>query len=279
LKKIVIILLVVISACHSKPKPGERVVARVNDTYLYVKDLNGVLPKNISAKDSTQLINDYIDNWIHQQLVIKQAEKNLSDDDKNFTKQLEDYKNSLLVYKYENQLIKQNLDTLITDNEIAAYYETNKSNFELKENIVKVLYVKVPRRVAISTAKAYINSERPADKKKLQDFCAKYAVNYYLDDENWLLFNDILKEIPINTYNQEEYLKNNRIIDIQDSAYSYLLNIKGFMIKEGISPLSFEKNKIRDIIINKRKLKLIDDMQKDVYATAVKKGTFEIMKK
>jgi hypothetical protein len=107
----------------------------------------------------------------------------------------------------------------------------------------------------------------------------KYAVNYYLDDQNWLLFNDILKEIPIATYNQEEYLKNNRTIEIQDSTYSYLMNIKGFMIKEGLSPLSFEKKNIRDIIMNKRKLKLIEDMQKEVYSNGVKKGSFEIIKK
>jgi hypothetical protein len=279
LKKIVFVLLVFICACKSNPKPGERAVARVYDTYLYVKDLDGKLPANISATDSAQLMNEYIETWIRQQLLIKQADKNLSDEDKDFTKQLEDYKNSLLVYKYETQLIKQNLDTSLTDNEIADYYEKNKSNFELKENIVKVIYVKIPRSVPMTTAKLYISSDRPADRKKLHDFCVKYAVNYYLDDQNWLLFNDILKEIPINTYNQEEYLKNNRTIEIQDSGFSYLLSIKGFMIKDGISPLSFEKKNIREIIINKRKLKLVEDMQKDVYANAVKKGAFEIIKK
>lgn len=278
MKKIIFIILIFISACKSNPKPDERIVARVNDTYLYVKDLNGVLAKNISKADSTELIKEYIDNWVHQQLLIKQAEKNLSDADKDFTKQLQDYKNSLMIYKYENQLVKQNLDTLITDKEIADYYDKNQSNFELKENIVKVIYVKVPKAVSIAIPRLYINSDKPADKKRLQDFCAKYAVNYYLDDQNWLLFNDILKEIPINTYNQEEYLKNNRVIQIEDSSFSYLLNIKGFMIKEGVSPLSFERNRIRDIILNKRKLKLIDDMQKDVYINAVKKGSFEIMK-
>jgi hypothetical protein len=279
LKNIVFVLLVFICACKSDPNPNERVVAKVNDTYLYAKDLNGLLPKNISAEDSTLLISEFIDNWIRQQLLIKQAEKNLSDEDKDFTKQLEDYKNSLLIYKYETQLIQQNLDTLITDKEIADYYDKNKSNFELKENIVKVIYVKVPKAVPISTAKLYIGSDKPADRKKLQDFCIKYAVNYYLDDQNWLLFSDILKEIPINTYNQEEYLKNNRIIEIQDSIFSYLLNIKGFMIKDGLSPLSFEETRIHDIILNKRKLKLIEDMKKDVYTNAVKKGSFEVMKK
>jgi len=278
LKKIVFVLLIFICACKSNPDPGERVVARVYDSYLYVKDLDRKLPANISKADSAALMNEYVDTWIRQQLLVKQADKNLADEDKDFTKQLEDYKNSLLIYKYETQLIKQNLDTAVTDNEIADYYEKNKSNFELKENIVKVIYVKIPRSVPITTAKLYIGSDKPADRKRLHDFCVKYAVNYYLDDQNWLLFNDILKEIPINTYNQEEYLKNNRTIEIQDSSFSYLMSIKGFMIKEGLSPLSFERNNIHEIIINKRKLKLIDDMQKDLYTNAVKKGAFEIKK-
>ncbi len=279
MKNTVFVLLIFIAACKSDPDPGQQVVARVSDTYLYVKDLNGVLPENISPQDSAALVAEYIDNWVRQQLLIKQAERNLSDNDKDFTRQLEDYKNSLLIYKYESQLIQQNLDTLITDKEIAAYYEQNKSNFELKENIVKVIFVKVPRNLSLAIPKLYIGSAKPDDRRKLQDFCVKYAVNYYLDDQNWLLFNDILKEIPINTYNQEEYLKNNRIIEIQDSNFSYLMNIKGFMIKEGLSPLSFEENRIRDIILNKRKLKLIDDMKKDIYNNAVKKGSFEIIKK
>jgi hypothetical protein len=278
LRKIVFVLLVSISACKSSLDPGEKLVARVYDSYLYVKDLNGKLPPNVSRSDSAILIKEYIDTWVKQQLLIKQAEKNLSDEDKDFTSQLEDYRNSLLIYKYETQLIKQNLDTTITDNEIADYYEKNKSNFELKENIVKVIYVKIPRSVPMTVPKLYIGSDKPADRKKLQDFCVKYAVNYYLDDQNWLLFNDILKEIPINTYNQEEYLKNNRTIEIQDSSFSYLLSIKGFMIKESVSPLSFEENNIRDIIINKRKLKLIEDMKQDVFKNAVKKGAFEVMK-
>lgn len=278
MKKLLLILLVFTYSCQSDSKSKDRIVARVNETYLYHKDLNGVLPKNISKSDSTELINEYIENWVKQQLLIKQAEKNLTEEDQDFTKQLEDYKNSLLIYKYEAQLVKQNLDTLITDDEIADYYEKNKSNFELKENIVKVIYVKVPKTVSTAQARVLINSYRPQDLKRLQDFCAKNAVNYYLDDQSWLLFNDILKEIPIKTYNQEEYLKNNRVIEIQDSNFSYLLNIKGFMIKEGISPLSFEEDRIRNIIINKRKLKLIEDMKNDIYNNAVKKGTFEIIK-
>ena len=279
MKKTIVLLILIISACKSGSDSDKKPVARVFDTYLYASDLKGVLPENISGDDSISMINEYIDNWIRQQLLIKQADKNLKDEDKDFSKQLQDYKNSLLIYAYETQLIKQNLDTLISDEQIADYYEENKSNFELKENIVKVIYVKIPKNISSGVARSNIYCRKPEERKRLQDFCVKYAVNYYLDDENWLLFNDILKEIPINTYNQEEYLKNNRIIEIRDSSYTYLLNIKGFMIKESISPLSFETSRIRDIILNKRKLNLIDDMQNDVYMNAVKKGSFKIFTK
>ena len=279
MKKLLLIILVFICACSSNKKNEEHAIARVYNSFLYVKDLQGVIPNNVSGKDSILLVNEYIDGWIKQQLLINQAEKNLQDVQKDFTKQLEDYKNSLTIYRYETELIKQSLDTNVSDNEITEYYTKNKDNFELKENIVKVIYVKVPQSSPLNIARLYIKSDKEADKKKLQDFCHKYAVNYYLEDGNWLLFNDILKEIPINTYNQEEYLKNNRLIEIKDSTYIYLLNIKGFMIKESLSPLSFEKGNIRDIIINKRKLKLIETMQNDVYNKALKNGDFEIINK
>lgn len=279
MKKIIFIIAIAFCACTSNQNSKEEALARVYNKYLYVSDIQAVLPANASEKDSIEMLNEYIDNWIRQQLVITQAEKNLSKEEKDFSRQLEDYKNSLITFKYESKLISQKLDTSVTDDEILQYYEKNKSNFELKENIVKVVYVKIPKNTSYTAARVLIRSDKPQDKKKLQDFCHKFAVNYYLDDQNWLLFNDILKEIPINTYNQEDYLKNNHVIEIQDSTFTYLLNIKGFMIKEGLSPLSFERNNIRDIIVNKRKLSLIENMKNDVYNNALKKGDFEIMKK
>ncbi len=265
-------------ACSAKHDDNKQTLARVYDEYLYLSDIQGVMPQNVSGKDSADIASEYVNNWINQQLILVQAEKNLSDEEKDFSRQLEEYKNSLTVFKYESKLISQRLDTIVSDEEIARYYELHKDNFVLKENIVKVIYVKIPKGVSAATVRNLIRSGSPQDMKKLQDFCHKYAVNYYLDDQNWLLFNDILKEIPISTYNQEEYLKNNRFIEIQDSAFTYLMNIKGFMIKEGVSPLSFEQSNIRDMIINKRKLALIENMRKDIYDNALRKKDFEVFK-
>ncbi|HXC04483.1 MAG TPA: hypothetical protein VNZ86_07000, partial [Bacteroidia bacterium] len=58
----------------------------------------------------------------------------------------------------------------------------------------------------------------------------------------------------------------------------YFVNIKGFKIKNSISPLAFEKDNIRNAIINKRKLQLISAMKEDVYRNAEEHKEVEYFK-
>ena len=273
-----IVLLPSCSGSKSGSAP-EDAIARVYDEYLTQEDIEGMVPSNATPEDSAQIINDYVDNWIRKKLMLKQAEKNLSKEQKDFERQMEDYRSSLIIFTYQQELIRQSVDTVVTENEIVTYYNANKADFTLKDNIVKVRYVKLPKGKNVPAFRKLLQSESDADQKKLMELSAKYAVNSYLDDENWLVFNDILKEIPIKTYNQEEYLSNNDFIEIEDSLFTYLMDIKGFMIKESVSPLSFELDNIRAIIINKRKLKLIADMEKSIYTDAIKSGGVEVIKK
>ena len=267
------------AGCGSGSDVRENAVARVYDEYLMRADLHGIVPEGMSSADSALMVRDYINNWIQNKLLLHQAEENLSKDQKDFTRKMEEYRNSLIIYAYEQELIRQKVDTVVNPSEIVQYYNTHKEDFELRDNIVKVIYVKLQKGKQVDRFRPLIRSEKDADRVKLQDLSDKFAINSYLDEDNWLLFNDILKEIPIKTYNQEEYLKNNRFIELEDSLYTYLLNIKGFMIKESVSPLSFETENIRSIIISKRKMALIEDMQKNLYNDALKQGDFEILEK
>ena len=252
-------------------------LARVQDDYLYESDLKGIFPPGTLPKDSLLLARNFIDNWIRQQLIIQQAENNLSSDQMDFTRQLENYKNSLVIYEYENALVRQKLDTVITDDEIQTYYDANQQNFLLKNNIVLIQYVKLPlKSPAITQVKRLLNSDNPEDKNKLAEICENQASDYFLDDQNWLLFSDLLNQVPVKTYNQEEFLKSHKSVEYQDSAYIYLVRFKDFKIKESVSPMSFEKQRIKDILVNKRKIELISRMRDDLYSRALKNNDFEI---
>lgn len=255
----------------------EKPAARVGDIYLYPSDLQKITTKNLQEKDSVEFVRNYINNWIHETLLLQQAEKNLAAEQMKFETMVEDYRRSLITYHYESQLVKQKLDTVVGNEEIEKYYEENKSNFELKDNIIKVIYVKVRKTAPkVEKVKEWYASSNPKDRDALTSYCYQYAENFYLDENTWLLFDDLLKEIPMKLYDKEAFLQNNRHIEVQDSVFSYYVNINGFMTKNSISPLSFEKENIKSIIVNKRKVGLIKKMREDVYNEAVKNKSFEV---
>lgn len=273
------LLFLTFNGCKEKSvtsDASERVIARVYDKYLYVTDIRNVVPKGASKNDSLTIIRSFVQNWIQQQAVLKRAEDNLDDERKNVDKKLEEYRNSLITYNYESELIKQKLDTSITTQEIENYYKENENNFQLKNNILQVLYFKLPKTAPkLPKVNGWFRSNNANDRKLLEEYCYQYATDYYFNDEEWILFDDLLKKIPIKTYDQEQYLKNNRYIEIPDSAGIFFVNIKGFKIKESLSPLNFERDNIWNLIINKRKLELIREMEKDAYQDALQNKEIE----
>lgn len=267
-------------SCSQSQDVKEKPVAKVFEAELYPSNLENVVPYGIKGKDSVELIKKFIQQWIQNELVLNYAKKNLTDDQLNVEKEVEEYRKNLLIYNYQKELISQKLDTLVQQSEIEKYYNTYSSNFVLKDNIAHVYYIKLNKKTpGIEKVKRWYTSNNTKDIDNLRSFCIQFAENYFLDDNTWLLFDDILKEVPIENYNTELLLKNNTNIELADSSFVYFLRIKGYKIKNSISPLSFEKDNIKNIIINKRKLKLIDEMKREVYNQALENKDFEIFVK
>ncbi|HTB31484.1 MAG TPA: hypothetical protein VK808_05620 [Bacteroidia bacterium] len=261
--------------------PAKKPVARAFDAYLYLADIQGIVPKGTKVADSMKILNEYLTRWMQQEVIVHQALNNLDPKQIDFTRQIEDYKNSLIIYEYEKELVKENLDTTIAEQEINDYYEQNKKDFQLKNDIVKIIYVKVPKKVSgQEKLKGWMNSNDIKDREKLATFCNQNASNYFLDDNAWLMFDDVLKEVPIETANQDIFLQNNNnhIVQIADSVNAYYLGIKGFMVKNSISPLSFEKENIKKILLNKRKMDLVEKMKLNSFEQAQGHNDVELYK-
>ena len=262
-------------------EPAKKPAARAFDTYLYQADIVGIVPKGSKPADSLKIINEFITRWMQQQVIVHQAMNNLDPKEIDFSQQLEDYKNSLIIYAYEKELIAGKLDTTISAQEIEDYYNQNKKDFQLKNDIVRIVYVKVPKKApAQEKLKGWISSADIKDKEKLAEYCNQNAANYFLDDNVWLMFDDVLKEIPIETYNQDIFLQtnNNHIIQLADTSYAYYLGIKGYMVKNSISPFSFEKDNIKKILLNKRKMDLVEKMKLNAFEQAQVHNDVEIYK-
>jgi len=248
-------------------------VAQAYDKYLYRSDIRGIVPPGTAVNDSIELVQRFIDNWIRRQVVLNQAESNLSPEQKDFTEQLEAYRNSLIVYGYESELIRQKLDTVVSQQQIQEFYDQNPQNFQLRENIVRVSYVKIPQASAslapAKKATQLLKSGRALDIDLLDELCQSSMLVCRLDDENWISFNDLQREIPIAIDNQDNFLQNRSFFETSDSLFLYVVRISEFKMKESLSPLSFETENIRNIIINRRKLELINQMEQEVFQKAL----------
>jgi len=272
------LLFAVIFACQRPLIDNEgALLARVNDKYLYDSELKGLVPEGSSPRDSMVLVKNFVNNWVKTILMISQAEKNLTDHQLNFDKQLTDYKNSLIIFKYESEWINQNLDTIVIDSEIETYYKEHLSDFELKENIARVMYVILDQDSEEDLMfDEVLNLPDSLMLDSLEALCKLYANSFYLDTANWISFNRLQKIVPIETYNQELFLKENDFVKLNKGNELYLIKFVDYKIEDDISPLDFEYNDIHNIIINKRKMRLVKKMRNDIYENAILSKEFEI---
>jgi len=263
-KAFVIGIIILFSSCgfFQDDDEGENPLAKVHDEELYASQLPADIMDKAYGPDSLSYIRLYVNNWVRKQVMLHNAQENLGEDIPDIERKVKDYRNSLLIYNYQRALFQRLLDTVVTQKEIRHYYDSNSNNFELKRNIVRMRYVKVSNEATdLNKAKRWFLSNNNEDHIKLLDYCAKNAANSYFDEDAWLSFDDLLKEIPLKNYSEETFLKTNKFVELRDEDYVYWIYIVGFRVKSNISPLELETENIRNIIINKRKLKLLESME------------------
>lgn len=274
----VILLMLLMSACmHRMSDDNDTILAKVHDDYLYEHDLAHILTQKMSPRDSIVLVHSFVNNWVRTMLVIHQAEKNLTSEQLDFEQRLEQYRQSLIIYEYETELVRQQLDTVVGEDEIQKYYESHLLDFELKENIAKVMYVILDKDSP--EEEHFVDMFHMPDSlllDSLELYSKLYARSYFLDTANWIRFNDLLEIIPIEIFNQELTLMNRRLVHLTDDDNIYLLRFVAHKIKDETSPLEYEREDIRNIIINKRKMQLVKLMREEIYQKALHNNEFEI---
>jgi hypothetical protein len=253
-----------------------KVMAKVNNTILYSSDIENLL-KNLPPKDSLAYTKAYITKWADNEVFYQQALNYLTDEELNIDKELEAYKKELITYKFQTKLINDKLDTVVTNDQIETYYNANSQSFLLKNNIVKVLYVKTPNNIPnIEKLKKLCYSTNAKDAEQLKIMCVQFANNYYMNDNTWLMFDDLKKEIPQLKEVPDYSLQNGKIFEFTDETSYYFLKIIDIKSKNTLSPINFEKNNIKNMLINQRKQQLISTIKKDFFDKAKTNKELEI---
>lgn len=266
------------SCAYFKEDTKENAVARVGETYLSADETKNLLGEKTSKEDSINIITNYINNWALKQLFIQKAKANLSDEKLiEFEKLIEQYRADLYIGAYKEALVKKTMDTMVSLGEMKQYYEQNKENFRLNEELAMLRYLHVPKTYAkLSEVKEKFRRYNQNDTKELGGLAIQFKA-YSFNDSVWVKSSEIIEKVPpLNSENIGQYLNNSQFFELTDSLGVYLVHINKVLKKTDPPPLEYIEPTLRQIILNKRKLEFINKIEKDIIDEAVKKNRFEI---
>ena len=278
MRYVFLLLILLVSSCQLKEVSSDKIVARVYNHYLYASEINEHIRENLSSADSASMAKNYINAWVKEQLLLQKAVFNLNPyQQASLERLIRQYRNDIFIKTYQEEWLKSRMDTLVTSQEIEAYYNENKQNFKLHQDLVRGRYVQLSltnfNKASVSRALRRFNE---SDRNYLDSISLQFN-SAYLNDSVWFrpqaFFNRINKSSP---KEYDRYLKSKRFFEIEDSIDLYLVFVKEVRRRNEIAPLSHINPTLKQILLNKRKLETMIQFDNDILEEAIKNKTLEI---
>lgn len=268
---------VLVIQCSNSEVTDDKLVAQVGEKKLFQSEISKIIPAEIIDQDSVQMADDYIRKWVKQELLINKANENLTLEQKNLTKEIEEYRNSLIIYKYKNELMNQQMDTLVTQRQIEQYYNANPDNFKLNSNIVKAIFIKIPNDVANpKLLKELVDDTSNEGLDALSEYCIQYAKGFDFFNNNWVDFEIVKRNIPGEITDERQFLSLNNQIELKDSIYYYLVSFQDYKFQNELAPVDYVENNIKNLILNRRKIEFLKQVEENVYKEGIRQNKFKI---
>jgi hypothetical protein len=272
--------LLLLSSCDyfrvAGAKSGEKILAKVDNEYLYLSDIQEVVTGRLN-EDSIKILKSYIDSWVKRKMLLNKAQEYVSIEDAGIDKKLEAYKESLLLYEYEKELVKQKLDNAVKPIEIGDYYNKNKSNFILENDVYLINYIVINAEAEdLEKIKPLINKAKTEDDwRTIEGYCKVYATNYNLGEGVWRTSSAIISEF-IKTEESLSLSVSSSFREFKQEDKIVMLKVKEMKTKGMTTPLEFVQDQIKEILMNKKKLSLIENTYDKLLQEGVSNKSVEI---
>ncbi len=268
-----------IFGCDLTLKPsGQNSIARVNSSFLSFDDIDAALFEGLSQQDSLIQIQNVIYNWATEQLLQDGARINLeAAQQSEFEILVQQYKSDLYTSAYLEALVKQNLDTIITNQELEEVYNQNKELFVLKEDLIKLRYINHDKNLPNSNDIKRRFRRYNAEDRTVLDTISLQFNSFFLNDSVWIKSSQVVSKIkPLKKGFNKVLLKKINFIQLKDSLGLYLMEVKDLLEIGSQAPMAYALPTLKQIILNKRKLKLVNQLKSEIVDDAIKNKKFEI---
>lgn len=253
------------------------VVAKVGNHKLYRSQLQSYIPAGVSPEDSASLARQWINAWAEDLLLLDMAEEQLSGKDKDVSKELEEYRRTLLKYRYEQLYINQRLDTLITDEEVEQYYQANMERFRLERPLLKARYMIISAEArSVNTLKQKMSSDDETEVMEADSLGAYAAIKYADAAETWMDAIILAQELGTDYLSLVASIKNHFAEIKDDNGILHVAYIVDMTPAGKPAPMEYVTERIRDIILSSRKHKLETELERDLLEDASRNLKFVI---
>lgn len=270
----IFLILSLLVACQSKEQASsDRIpVLEVEGKFLYLDQIENIIPPNLSAEDSLEIVKSYIRKWATDILMYENAKRNVSDP-KEIDQLIEDYRKSLTIHQYQQKLIQQRLPQEPTDSDMIRFYEEYQDQFILNESIIQGLLLVVPQGAPnLANVRKWVQSGNTKSLEQIEKYSIQNALSYDYFGNKWVPITDILKKIPMQVESPSDFVGKYKFYETKDSLKIYFLNIQKYRKFGEKEPFDRAKDRISNLILNKMKSDFITDFEKELYEDAVTDG-------
>ena len=282
IKRVVFVLTcsMVVIACDllGSKAPIGTPIARVGDAYLYESDIAKLVTPEMTEQDSTIVVSGFITRWATQKLLMSGAQRNItSEEQERLNNLVNQYKSELYAQAYKDALVARNLDSSITDAEAKTFYLQNKSNFKLNEELLKLRYIQMTDTdYNIDEIKKRFTRFNTEDRRFLDSISVQFKAQY-LNDSTWISRDKVIATIPpVSIENSDRLLNKTEFLQLRDSLGLYLIAVKDKLNRNADAPLEYVLPTVKQILLNRRKLEFIKQLEKDITKDAIKNKEFEL---
>ena len=253
-------------------------IAKVDSVFLYKEDIIKALPENYAKRDSSLLVNNYINSWAKKQILLSKARLNLNDEGKEINDLVKKYKEDLLINKYREAVVNQNLDTIISEAEIDSFYKKNKELLKLNEELLQLRFIHADKNIMNrKEIEKLFKSKDIKDTDSLMGMGLEFK-SFYFNDSTWIKFSDVLKRIPVLTHEDLKKVKKPEFVTKEDSLSFYLIKVNKVLKRNSIAPKEYVLPTVKQMIKHTRKLQLLKEIERTLLNDATKNGQYEIYK-
>lgn len=269
-----IIMLVSCGGDADSGVPGDRLLARVHQRELHLSEMEGMFPENASATDSNMIVKAFANRWARDAVLLYESEQN-APGDLNLDRLVRDYRASLVRSSYEQQLVSTQLDSTIKDDELNAYYEATKEQYQLEKPIVRCLFIRVPYPTPEEEALADLwDNGNPQDTATLRQYTDRYAEIALLAPEAWYGLDEIAAQLPEGTLTADN-VNSKREFSQQDGTNRYYFRLYELKPRKEIAPLSYVLNQTKRAILQGRKQEVLERAREAIFDRELRRSNIE----